>query len=305
MTGGGPSAAALHAHAPHALAANPLDRVGTRRGDAEWVAARMADPASRFVPFWRGRNLVRFDNNVPAAVLLEASALPPLHQPPALLGLDGERAVFAVDLTPLESPLPQSVGEFEDLWRVGGMMRAEDAALLGHAKALMHWQARHRFCGVCGAACLPEQAGHVLRCTGCGTSHFPRTDPAVIMLVTHGDRALLARSKRFRDVRVFSTLAGFVEPGESLEEAVAREVLEEAGVPVASVRYHSSQPWPFPASVMLGFRAEALDDAITLGDDELVEAGWFSRETLREPEGFSLPPPFSIARRLIEDWMAA
>ncbi len=241
----------------------------------------------------------------PLAVLLPRAALPPFRDGDCcLLGLREERAVFAIDLSPCDEPVvAQAVGRFEDLWRVGGMMPADEAALLGHAKAMAHWRGRHRFCGVCGGACVGENGGHTLRCQGCGTVHFPRTDPAVIMLVTHGARALLARSRRFRNFRVFSTLAGFVEPGESLEEAVAREVLEESGVHVAAVRYEASQPWPFPASIMLGFRAEALDDRITLDDDELVEAGWFTRDALREPVDFELPPAFSIARHLIDTWL--
>jgi NAD+ diphosphatase len=148
-----------------------------------------------------------------------------------------------------------------------------------------------------------------MRCTNCDTPHFPRTDPAVIMLVTHRDadgseRALLARNARFVERRVFSTLAGFVEPGESLEETVVREVAEECGVRVTRVRYHSSQPWPFPASIMLGFVAETADATITIDGTEIVEAGFFTRAEIRahDQHGFALPPRMSIARRLIEDW---
>jgi NAD+ diphosphatase len=169
----------------------------------------------------------------------------------------------------------------------------------------MHWRARHGFCSVCGAACRPGDAGHVMLCGGCGAHHFPRTDPAVIVLVTQGDRVLLGQPARFRDMRVFTTLAGFVEPGETLEEAVAREVFEEAGVRVAEVRYHSSQPWPFPSSIMLGFTALATSTDITADPHELVAAGWFTRAQLRAPDGFVLPPPLSIARRLIDDWISA
>jgi NAD+ diphosphatase len=144
-------------------------------------------------------------------------------------------------------------------------------------------------------------------CTACGASHFPRTDPAVIMLVHRGDRALLGQSRRFPAITMYSTLAGFVEPGESLEEAVAREVKEEAGVTVGSVHYHSSQPWPFPASIMLGFYAEAASEAISIDPAELQDARWFTRAEIRDhaSHGFSLPRLDSIARRLIEDWVAA
>lgn len=296
---------ALHAHAANALAGGTLDRAHARREDAAFLAAALDDPATGFLPVWRGRNLVLGMTEArPYPAVLARGELPvALPEARAFLGLDAGRALFAVDLSPLDVPLAEERGAFEDLWRVGGLMAPAEAALLGHARALMHWHRTHGFCGVCGAACAAGRGGHVRRCTGCGADHFPRTDPAVIMLVTRGERALLARSKRFRNIRMFSTLAGFVEPGESLEEAVAREVWEEAGVEVADVRYHSSQPWPFPASIMLGFRAEARGEAITLDDDELLEAAWFTRAALRAPGDFALPPDFSIARRLIDTWL--
>jgi NAD+ diphosphatase len=158
----------------------------------------------------------------------------------------------------------------------------------------MHWRTKHGFCGVCGFIAEPRSAGHVMQCTNpaCATQNFPRTDPAVIMLVYRGQRALLGHSARFPLANMYSTLAGFVEPGESLEEAVAREVFEEAGVRVARVQYHSSQPWPFPSSIMLGFYAEALGDEIVIDSDELVDARWFTRADIlnREALGFSVPP---------------
>jgi NAD+ diphosphatase len=171
----------------------------------------------------------------------------------------------------------------------------------------MWWHARHRFCGVCGAPTESVEAGHVRRCTSpaCGASHFPRTDPAVIMLVHDGDRALLGRQKIWPP-GMYSTLAGFVEPGESLEETVAREVFEESGIRVAEVRYHSSQPWPFPASLMIGFHAAAASREIRMDQSELEDCGWFSRAELRDfgRQGKALPRADSIARRLIEDWLA-
>jgi NAD+ diphosphatase len=228
--------------------------------------------------------------------------------PWAFLGLKGEQAVFAVDVSAVEDPLPllpEALGRFEDLRALAGRLPAEDAAILAHARGLMHWRLRHRFCGVCGAPCEPRSAGHAQVCTNCGTQHFPRTDPAVIMLVHRENRVLLGHSQRFPNTTMYSTLAGFVEPGESLEEAVAREVLEEVGVRVGAVRYHSSQPGPFPASIMLGFYAEGLSDDITIQQDELRDARWFTPAELRDPaaHGFRLPRRDSIARRLIEDWM--
>ena len=258
------------------------------------------------LPVWRGKNLVSgMGEGVPVMAAVEgrvvADASPSV--PWAFLGARGEQHFFAIDLSSFDTPLPPGVqGRFEDLRRIGGLLPAQDAAILAHARGLMHWRTRHRFCGVCGAHCVAAQAGHVMACSGCGAHHFPRTDPAVIMLVVHGDRALLGQPVRFREVRMFSTLAGFVEPGETLEEAVAREVFEEAAIRVAHVRYHSSQPWPFPASIMLGFTAEAESNVIAVDPAELVDARWFTRAELDSPEGFVLPPKLSIARRLIDDW---
>ena len=170
----------------------------------------------------------------------------------------------------------------------------------------MHWHGRHLHCGICGYATESRSGGHVRVCTnaGCSASHFPRTDPAVIMLVSRGDACLMGHNKRFPQ-KLYSALAGFVEPGESLEEAVAREVMEETGVEVANVRYHSSQPWPFPASIMLGFHADAVSEEITVDNDELKDARWFSRDDVRNFEalGLMLPRPDSIARQLVEHWL--
>lgn len=300
---------------PNAYTGSPLDRAGHLRDDEAWVAAALADPDSLFVPVWRARTLFQgLDAGAdarPEAVFLsnEAAAAVRLAGGPwAFLGLMGGQAVFAVDVSAVDDPaplLPPALGRFEDLRALAGLLRPNDAAVLAHARGLMHWRIRHRFCGVCGAACQPRSAGHAMVCTGCGAQHFPRTDPAVIMLVHRGDRALLGHSQRFPTTTMYSTLAGFVEPGESLEEAVAREVLEESAIRVGRVTYHSSQPWPFPASIMLGFYAEALTEAITIDTTELRDARWFSRDEMRDSErhGFSLPRRDSIARRLIEDWM--
>ena len=295
----------IHPYRPNIFAGSPLDRLDSHRKNADWIGRELADPRSAFVPVWRGNNLIDADMSVPALRFLAAADVQDMlaSTPWAMLGVRNGQTVFALDVSSRDSPPAPEGSRYEDLRRIGGLLAPDDAAILAHARGLMHWRTRHRFCGVCGAACNAQDAGHVMACTGCRAHHFPRTDPAVIMLVTHEDRALLGQPARFRNMRVFTTLAGFVEPGESLEEAVAREVWEEAGIRVAQVRYQSSQPWPFPASIMLGFSAEAVTADITVDTSELVEARWFTKAEVRACDGFVLPPDMSIARRLIEGWL--
>ena len=306
----------IPARRPNAYTGSRLDRVSERRDDAAFVAAALARPDALVAPVWRAKSLLRgVEAGAPEAVLLTREAAEGVLMaggPWALLGLDDGIPVFAVDCSAAEDPLPLLPGElgaFHDLRAVAGLLPPGEAATLAHARGLMHWRVRHRHCGVCGAACEPRSAGNAVRCTGCGTDHFPRTDPAVIMLVVDGDRCLLGHNARFPNTTMYSTLAGFVEPGESLEEAVRREVREETGVLVGEVTYHSSQPWPFPASIMLGFHGAALSEAITVDPAELRDARWFTRDEIRDHAtgrggaGFSLPRVDSIARRLIEDWL--
>lgn len=299
---------------PNVYSSSPLDRVGARREDTVWVNAQLESPDTLFVPVWRSRNLITGqEQGQPEAVYVTGEAAAAVRMaggPWALLGMMGEQAVFTIDISAAEDPLPllpAEMGQFVDLRSIGWGVPRPEAAILAHARGLMHWRSRHRFCGVCGAPCEPKTAGHVVQCTVCKAEHFPRTDPAVIMLVTHSDRALLGHSQRFPRANMYSTLAGFVEPGESLEEGVRREVLEESGIRVGQVWYHSSQPWPFPGNIMLGFYGEGLTDKITVDDAELIDVRWFTRDQIRNPEanGFALPRPDSIARRLIEDWLAA
>ena len=292
---------------PNVYTGSPLDRAGHLREDAAWIEARLADPPSLFVPVWRAKTLVAGEAEAVFVSGAQAARWREAAGPWAFLGLRGDVAVFALDVSTLDDPAPllPDGARFEDMRGLAGLLSADDAAVLAHARGLMHWRNRHGFCGVCGGACEPRSAGHAMVCTQCNAQHFPRTDPAVIMLVHRGDRCLLGHSQRFPSSTMYSTLAGFVEPGESLEEAVAREVREESGVRVGRVSYHSSQPWPFPASIMLGFYAEALSEAITVDETELRDARWFTLAELRDNErhGFSLPRRDSIARRLIEDWM--
>lgn len=292
---------------------SPLDRAGDKRDDTAFIEGALRDPDTLFAPVWRARSLIRgAEEGRPEAVYLTGEAARDLQMgggPWAFLGLRQGRSVFAVDISTADDPiplLPQGAGGFVDLRALAGALDPDDASVLAHARGLMHWRTRHKFCGVCGGRCEPRSAGHVMVCQGCDAQHFPRTDPAVIMLVIHSDRALLGHSTRFPRATMYSTLAGFVEPGESLEEAVRREVFEESGVRCGQVFYHSSQPWPFPASIMLGFYAEALTEEIVIDANELRDARWFTRDQIRNhaDHGFDLPRPDSIARRLIEDWMA-
>lgn len=229
------------------------------------------------------------------------------------LGSWRDHAHFAVDLSPVDEPTallaPIAPGPviFADLREIGTFLPDAEAALIGYARALTFWHRRHRFCGACGTETVAEAGGHIRRCPNpsCGIEHYPRTDPAVIMLATCGDWCVLARQPRFPD-GMYSTLAGFVEPGESLEEAVAREVAEEVGLDVIDARYQHSQPWPFPASIMLGFRAEVAPGDLIPDPVELEDARWFHRDELRDRDRrpVYLPRRLSIARRLIEEWLA-
>lgn len=290
-----------------------LDRLAHLRTEEGWIERLLGEDRVRIVAVWQSRNLVVPGDN-PRAALLPLDAVRPWFDQArtrAVLGESGERLHLAIDVSHWSEEEAQrqaaGIGEWTDLRRVGPLIGREEGSLLAYARGLMWWHARHRFCGVCGAPTESVEAGHVRRCTNpdCKTSHFPRTDPAVIMLVHDGDRALLGRQKVWPP-GMYSTLAGFVEPGESLEETVAREVFEESGIRVADVRYHSSQPWPFPASLMIGFHASAASREIRLNQSELEDAAWFSRAELRNfvAQGKNLPRIDSIARRLVEDWLA-
>jgi NAD+ diphosphatase len=300
---------------PNFYAAGGLDRAGRLRKDPAWLADRLADGRARVVPVWRALNLGQDAADGPVPLLLEHGQIAPLLTEAAelvLLGLEDETALFALDLSGHELPLDRvaldsATHKFLDLRAFGPLLGPREGSIMAYAKAMAHWHSRHRFCGVCGSPTEIAEAGHVRRCTNpsCKTAHFPRTDPAVIMLVEDGDNCLLGRQAAW-PAGMYSTLAGFVEPGESLEEAVAREVFEESGIEVDCVTYHSSQPWPFPASIMLGFRATARTHEIRIDTEELQDARWYSRQWLLSQEDgpeFRRPRKDSIARRLLEDWL--
>ena len=292
---------------PNVFAGPHVDRLKFSRADAETAALAIAEGTARLIPVWRSRcPLIRAP--MPSAFLLEVGVGPHADidiDELILLGEYGGRAVFTVEIE-ADAPPPLTDGaEFADLRLVAGLLPHEEAGMLAYARAMVSFRHRHRFCGSCGAPTRPERAGRMMVCSneGCVTEFFPRVDPAIIVLVTHGDRTLLGSQAGWPTGR-YSTIAGFVEPGESLEDAVRREVLEETVVVTGSTIYQSSQPWPFPRSLMLGFRAEALSTEIRLGDEELEDARWFSRAEIAAGT-LLLPFPQSIAFRLIEEWYDA
>ncbi|MGH8453444.1 MAG: NAD(+) diphosphatase [Nevskiales bacterium] len=300
---------------PNLFASGPLDRKSELRRDAAWIEQRLRDPASRFVPVWRTRSLIKGRQGV---VLdgVQAADLLAQADPVVFLGEWQDRAWFALELSTLAQENFSDAlraGEFKDLRFASMGLDRDEAAVLAYARALLYWHRRHRYCGRCGAATMVCEAGHARDCSNaeCAKRHFPRTDPSIIVLVTsehEGQPHCLLGRQAIWPPNVYSTLAGFVEPGESLEDAVAREVFEESGVRVDAVRYHSSQPWPFPAALMLGFHADAALQPVRVDGQELEDARWFAYDemqaALRAGKLF-VPPPMSIAYRLVEGWFDA
>jgi NAD+ diphosphatase len=269
-----------------------------------WLDAAWRNPGSRVLVVSAGQALVRTDDE-----RVDLVFVPPRDAPEGtrfLLGQDADGTVYFGVSADLPTPPSPPEARVASLREVGALLSDRDAGLLTPAVALANWHDTHTHCPVDGTATVPDPGGHSTRCPADGTEHFPRTDPAVIMLVTDpDDRCLLARNAAWPGRRV-SILAGFVDPGESAEQAVIREVAEETGIKVTNVRYLGSQPWPMPRSLMLGFRADApAGQAIAVDHEELAEAYWFSRDELLaalESRAIALPPPVSIARHIIESW---
>jgi len=286
-----------------------LDRNAEQRDDAAWIASQLADPRARFLLLQtEGHALAQRDVDALRVIAATERTLLLPESTPSYLGADEAGPFFSLiaeskDAARIAAELG---GDFIDLRSAGSRLAAFEAGLFAYARALSHWQSRTRFCSVCGSPVIVVTAGHRARCTNpdCAIEHFPRVDPAMIVIVSYGDACLLGRQATWPEKR-YSTLAGFVEPGESLEDTVRREVFEEAGVRVGDCAYHSSQPWPFPASLMVGFTAEAVDPTIRLGG-ELAEARWFTADEIIRglaDRTLGLSPPVSVSFRLIEHWM--
>lgn len=297
----------LHALNPNLFATEPLDRASMKRTNPDWLRARLADPISMMIPLWRGDPLVTGEK----AAWLSAAARDEFGGAETVfLGLRGEIAHFAIDAsraaTPAQAPFAD-IGEYLPLRDAAGRLAADDIAMIGQGRWLFDWHNRNQHCANCSHQTRMGEGGAKRICTNCNAEHFPRTDPVAIVLATHEDACLLGRGPHFPP-GFLSALAGFVEAAETPEECAVRELYEEAGVTLTDVSYQFSQPWPFPASLMLGFLATAQDRTLTLDVAEIEEAQWVEKSEIRllidgkEREDLRLPPDFTIARQLIERW---
>lgn len=296
------------------FAGNPLNRASEKRTDAKWIESKRRDASSLVLPMWQLQPfLLGHEDSGPPFEL----GLVPLEVVDSLdheaicvfLGLDRERAIFAIDVAQTEDPAKAGSlagrGFFRDARMAASFVSIEHSAIIGQAKAMIDWHQRHGFCPRCGARTQIMDAGYRRVCGKCNAEHFPRVDPVVIMLASHGDACLVGRGKQFPP-GMFSALAGFVEPGETIEEAVRRELMEEASVSVSEVTYYATQPWPFPSSLMIGCFAKAESREIKVDENELAEARWIERGMARELiqgqriDGMLVPPPIAIAHHLIK-----
>src|SRR6201996_210180 len=300
------------------FAGNPLDRASDRRAKPEWIAEQLAAPDSLGLAMRNGRPFVEPPPNkdggdggmriayLPAKLVGELAGGP---ERLLFMGLWKDTAVFAVDLdteaNPADGPL-QGFGKFEDLRAVALRLPPTEAAIVATAKQMFEWRRRHPHCSVCGQRSEAAEGGWKRKCPSCQAEHFPRTDPVVIMLAYHGERCMLGRQEAWPK-GMFSALAGFLEPGESIEEACARELHEEAGLRTRKVRYHSTQPWPYPSSLMIGLIAEVEDDEGAPDETEISEIRWFTRAEAKDLiagklDGVAAPMRLAIAHQLIKAW---
>ena len=302
---------------PHIFSGNPLDRGETQRRDEEWINKTAQDPNSRFLPMWGPKVLIT-EHSDPSGHGLGWLTMQDLKQAGInstvmLLGMLDGTAYYAVDLSNQETAGEQLQGlngyYFEDARNAAEqLLTGPDAGILAQGRAQINWHNRHGFCSVCGHETVIQRGGQKRVCPGCKAEHFPRVDPVIICLVTDGERCLLGQSRgRLARMNRYSALAGFVDQGESIEEAVSREIMEEAGLQVRNVRYHSSQPWPFPSSLMMGCHAEAATTEINMDPEEMTDVKWFGRQEVLqalagENEQLLLPGPVAIAHHLIKTW---
>jgi NAD+ diphosphatase len=297
----------------HVFAGNPLDRSEVQRRDQQWLDAQAINPRSRFLPLWQLNVLIHAESETRLGWLSppEIKRLK-IDVPPAFLGVLEGVAHFAIDVSQLADPQHAlNLGEawrFEDSRSAATQLSPAEAGILAQSRAQLDWHRRQQFCGVCGQRTVQGRGGQVRQCMACKAQHFPRTDPVAIMVVFDGDRCLLGQTRgRLSRTGTYSALAGFIDQGESIEEAVRREVKEEAGIEVGKVRYHSSQPWPFPSSLMIGCHAQALTTEIHIDDEEMTDVRWFSRDDVLsalkgEHPHLRVPAPIAIAHHLIKAW---
>ena len=283
---------------------NPLDRASALRSDPDWLAAQQARADARFLPIWQAKPLLAGER---AGFLASSDLDLAPDQLCVFLGLSDGQPLFAVAMADSENAPLSDKGEFRDMRAAAFILPDEETAIAGQAKALIDWHHRHRFCANCSAATAPADSGYRRDCAQCGTQHFPRTDPVVIMLPVLGEECLIGRNARFPG-GLYSAFAGFLEPGETVEEAVRRELQEEVSLKVGAVTYHASQHWPFPSSLMLGCYAQALSKEFVIDEHEISDARWLTKAEARArlakdfDDGVKLPTTIAIARVLIADW---
>ena len=299
------------------FAGNPLNRASEKRTDPSWIESKRRDPSSLVLPIWRLEPFLLGSAQPDSAAelgLLRPEIVDSLASgdaPCIFLGLDGDAAVFALDISQAADPANEGplagLGYFREARSAAQMVSLKGAAIIAQAKAMIDWHQRHNFCPRCGAPTRMMDAGYRRLCGKCNAEHFPRVDPVVIMLATEGEACLVGRGKQFPP-GMFSALAGFVEPGETIEEAVRRELMEEASIKVDEVTYYATQPWPFPSSLMIGCFAKANSREVKVDENELAELRWLERGVARDLiagkrlDGMLVPPPIAIAYHLIKSW---
>lgn len=296
-----------------AFAGNPLRRHSENHPTKAWVETQLTNTAAVFLPFFKGDPLI-IDGS-PAYLQMAARSAFPATTPLVFLGMDPRQPVpcpvFALDASASSADAQSApfadLGQYENLRGAAGMVKGPDLAIAGQGRWLLLWHEANGYCARCGAPSEMADGGAKRHCPNCGADHFPRTEPVAIVLVTHGDECLLGRGPNFPP-GFMSALAGFAEAGETLEECAVREIHEEAGVRIHSVRYQFSQPWPFPASLMMGCFATAEDKVLTLDKTEIEDARWFSRRDIRrlldggKDQEIRIPPTFTIAHHLVKRW---